>query len=741
MQKKIPATSVRRPPARYAKVPFSVDVALLRELGERLVGKPAVALGELVKNSYDADARSCSIEFGPDSIEIIDDGNGMTTSEFKRFWMRVGTTHKQQDSVSRRFERAVTGSKGVGRLAVQFLAEKIEIWTVSETDRSRALHILVDWTEAMKSESLVQAVASYRLEPLNDQLIGRAHGTRIRLTRLNQQWDEEKVRDLARELWFLQPPDALVDDIDDSFQVTVEGLNEADRRTFDEQMQAALSNWQAVISGSVVNGRRSKRCHIKVEFSDGEIFEETITLPNAALDKANFRVRIFNLAGRQKHLVSVADARKYFKKFGGVHVYDGGFRLPYYGVEQDWLKIEMDHSHRLTLSQLLPDEYQVFRGLQELPTLSRVFGIAKVSTAWEQQKAGPAALRSGEYLKIQVTRDRLVDNDAYQDLVHIVRWAMDYYATRARIRRDRDEEQTIVALDAPPVEYAIGKVRNVLLQHSKSVPRRVFDDLNKEISGLETSTAIKEKVVARERVLLAALATAGMAALGLEHEIGKELVNLRQHVDQLRELATNYDDPAIDQAISALDRWDNRVTATRRIFSPLMSEPDRNTYIKLKAAKVVANVAKDMKPLLRGTTVDVSRIAPDLRLPNGSLPAWHAIFQNVFTNAVNAMLDCADRRIRCRSSHEGGKTRIIVEDTGTGVNVQTADELFRPFVRRQKTTPEREALGLGGSGIGLTIVRMIASSLDCTVCFIEPAHPFTTAFALEWRDKKESNFD
>lgn len=35
---------------------FTVDAVLLKELGERLVGKPHIALAELVKNAYDADA-------------------------------------------------------------------------------------------------------------------------------------------------------------------------------------------------------------------------------------------------------------------------------------------------------------------------------------------------------------------------------------------------------------------------------------------------------------------------------------------------------------------------------------------------------------------------------------------------------------------------------------------------------------------------------------------------------------
>ena len=48
-------------PPGAAKIPFTVDSALLSELGERLVGQPQIALAELVKNSYDADATKVKI--------------------------------------------------------------------------------------------------------------------------------------------------------------------------------------------------------------------------------------------------------------------------------------------------------------------------------------------------------------------------------------------------------------------------------------------------------------------------------------------------------------------------------------------------------------------------------------------------------------------------------------------------------------------------------------------------------
>jgi hypothetical protein len=53
---------------------FSVDSSLLEELGERLVAAPEVALTELIKNSYDADANQCTLILKEISIAIEDRG-------------------------------------------------------------------------------------------------------------------------------------------------------------------------------------------------------------------------------------------------------------------------------------------------------------------------------------------------------------------------------------------------------------------------------------------------------------------------------------------------------------------------------------------------------------------------------------------------------------------------------------------------------------------------------------------
>jgi HSP90 family molecular chaperone len=84
---------------------FSVDSALLRELGEKLVETVHLALSELVKNAYDADATEVEVIFetsesGVERIKIIDNGTGMNFDSVKNYWMRIATTNKEKQDVS-----------------------------------------------------------------------------------------------------------------------------------------------------------------------------------------------------------------------------------------------------------------------------------------------------------------------------------------------------------------------------------------------------------------------------------------------------------------------------------------------------------------------------------------------------------------------------------------------------------------------------------------------------------------
>ena len=195
-------------------ISFSVDSELLRELGERLVGRQYIALAELVKNSFDADATRVEIRIRDDSIEVLDNGHGMTADDFASRWMRVGSTHKVHEMTSPVLKRKLTGSKGVGRLAVQFLASELELTSVPNGERvpegssDQELFAKVDWDTAVQARELTQATAEYELrEPSNVAFpLKGTHGTTVTLKRLKHEWSPEEFQSLAREIWFLQPP-------------------------------------------------------------------------------------------------------------------------------------------------------------------------------------------------------------------------------------------------------------------------------------------------------------------------------------------------------------------------------------------------------------------------------------------------------------------------------------------------------------------------------------------------------
>jgi signal transduction histidine kinase len=716
---------------------FTVDAALLRELGERLVGKPHIALAELVKNSYDADATEVTIRFNKGTISVIDNGDGMSPREFKNFWLRIGTTHKQKNFKTQR-NRQVTGSKGVGRLSVQFLGDRVEIVSRSKL-ADREFSASVDWTGARQAGDLVEAGAEIRIAQNKTLIDSRyEHGTVVTISSLKKVWYESDLQDLAKELWFLKPPPDLLEsqnayEIPDVFDVTLDGVTEGAQGAFTDQMNQALENWIAVIEGKLESGREGGVNEVKVTFRDGDVHPATYRTVSRSLDKARFKIYIFKLSGKQTGGIQVGAAREYFKKFGGVHIYDNSFRLPFYGGdEQDWLQLEIAHSHRLNRSYLLPASLQVQSGLNDLPTNSRIFGIVHISTSHERIAAGSDEIDKGRYLNVQVTRDRLIDNDAFEELQHSVRWAMDFYAMRSYERRQRAIASN--RLEMPDTEEKVSVIRQELFQISLKAPPELaqkIDAVSSQFEELEALEAQRSSAFEEERVLLAALATTGMAAIAMEHEMHKELTILNDIRRRLNEGGSVLSEPLF---LQTLNSWAERTANARKLFSPLMHESDREKRNSYSGKKLIAKIVDNSEVLLRGVRI-INAVPDDIRLPSATLAAWNAVFQNVLINAVNAMLEVEQRSIRCSGETGGFGSAIYVSDTGAGVRVKDSDDLFKPFIRRLEIPEERKALGMGGMGIGLTIVKMVADSVGCSVRFVTPHAGYKTTFKIEWSNQ------
>ena len=114
------------------KYEMSVDLNVLDHLGIKLYSNVAAVLAEAVANAWDADAENVHIDFSRDvdSIEIRDDGIGMTVEDMNDEYLRVGYARREEDE---RYGdktakgRQVVDRKGLGKLSLFSIARIIEI--------------------------------------------------------------------------------------------------------------------------------------------------------------------------------------------------------------------------------------------------------------------------------------------------------------------------------------------------------------------------------------------------------------------------------------------------------------------------------------------------------------------------------------------------------------------------------------------------------------------------------------
>jgi signal transduction histidine kinase len=748
---------------------FTVDARLLRELGERLVGQPHIALAELIKNAFDADARLVEIRFDEDRIIISDDGHGMSESDFSDRWMRIGTGRKETDGYSPELRRAMTGSKGVGRLAAQLLASHLELQTVGLKDptlkgrarrkgskpgeRHPPVKADVDWGEALVTVQDSQTKQKERdLQTVPVQVLvgggepifaaGAPHGTTITLSGLTSRWTPARFRALAEELWALQPPFDIGSDDESAFRISLESPHANVVSDFDRQMRAILDIWTARVTGTLLPlgtpskaatkgrfnllrdipsdasydrgeedprelfgpqaplGALAKLLDITVEIRGQDRRHVLIEVPNCALEQVSFEIRLFNLRNRQPKNIRVEDARKYLNRYGGVHIHDGGFRLPYYGPDQDWLHIEQDHAHRLSASRLLPRAFQAKNGLRDLPTNSRLYGSVNISTSIEASAARHRNDRPEDALALQVTRDRLVANIAFHQLRVLVRVALDLYAMEfARSRTSKPKKRTRPRRPSRGLRDLESIVEGVRGDLPTATYRTLHDGVR---AAIDDATELEAETQAHLS-LLGALATAGITTLAYEHEMQKLLIALTDVAEQLAAAATQLSGEVADTVTLAAEETHSvilRAERLRQVFSPLSDEESRTQHDRFPARRLVRDVADQLNLLARGAVIDSTKVPSTLKLPPGSYPAWSAVVQNILVNAFNAMVDADEKRVDVDGGTEANHSWLRFQDTGVGVDVGSSERLFEPFVRSLPASKERAALGLGPTRSG-----------------------------------------
>lgn len=163
------------------KSPFEPYARLMNIIGDQLITDKKVAVIEIIKNSYDADAENVSVRFfnlknfgstylteqERPYIEIEDDGDGMPLTIIKEVWLRPATPYKLDKKKQKlnftAKKRVIQGEKGIGRFAIHKLGEKIEVYT--KIVDANEIKLELDFTEfnPEKADLFNQEPSSYKL--------------------------------------------------------------------------------------------------------------------------------------------------------------------------------------------------------------------------------------------------------------------------------------------------------------------------------------------------------------------------------------------------------------------------------------------------------------------------------------------------------------------------------------------------------------------------------------------------
>ena len=199
---------------------------LLRTLGSDLISSDKVALIELVKNSYDADASVVLIRFqgplkeGGGGVGVYDDGHGMNAETLQNSWLDIATDTKKRSPKSDGGRR-VLGEKGIGRLAAARLGH--EMLLVTRMEGSDEVTLRIDWREFDRDDAYLDEIkidwhsgdpdgfsdsgtVTAAFSELGIESWHPGRGTMVKIDKLSRTWERDDLLELRTALTRLIRP-------------------------------------------------------------------------------------------------------------------------------------------------------------------------------------------------------------------------------------------------------------------------------------------------------------------------------------------------------------------------------------------------------------------------------------------------------------------------------------------------------------------------------------------------------
>lgn len=306
------------------KLHFKVSSGLKNIIGKDLITNELVAIFELVKNGYDADATEINLIINSyeNYIIIQDNGKGMNRDDIENKWLFVAHSEKKDS------DKVYAGSKGIGRFSCDRLGTKLKLISHKDDEVSK---LQIDWGEFEK-DSLIKFeeldVTYTSLDVVEDSFIQKS-GTILYISNLRDTWDLNRVNKVIEALQRLVNP--FVDDgkikINVKYISSSSGIAELDEYIRND-IASVLDKKTIYIECYI------KEKEISISLYDKEKIIYSFKIENNTILK-DIYFKIFYMSFAAKYnFTKIMKIRP--KDYGSIFLYKNNFRIfPYGEVDFD----------------------------------------------------------------------------------------------------------------------------------------------------------------------------------------------------------------------------------------------------------------------------------------------------------------------------------------------------------------------------------------------------------------------
>lgn len=649
---------------------FSVKPRLLTLLGDQLIRDANLAVFELVKNAYDADATKCLVRLerpdDPATARIIvrDNGCGMDENVLRNVWMVIATDyraeqrrHNQRTEI---FHRFPLGEKGLGRLSIHKLGRFIRL--ITRMKGGKELVMEFDWDKLESAQDL--NTASIKLQHRNPVTFpGKKHGTRLEVTRLRESWTRGELRNLHRAVNSLCSPFEGPTDFKVRFSAPdredwLKGLFSAKN-----VYACALYHVRGWFEGGSAqftyeffppNGvkdrltPRETQCAHNLERRDGRK-SYPIDLSCHEIGKVEFD---FWLYDRDMSVLKaildgdVSGLKKYLDENGGIRIYRDGIRVYDFGEPgNDWLNLDI---RRVNTPTARTSNNQI---------LGALILHATQSTA----------------LREKSNREGFIQNNAYEDFKQAVISVL----TNVEAEKTKDQKRVREAVGKGTGQKLFIKLTEL---RDTLEAKGVLKDVEEKLKDVE-----KEMEIYQGQLLHAAVP-------GLS--IGIMLHGAEKILDELREaVRKNAEKDKIKGLVDRLYRAMRPVT--NLLKNPHVVKTSAHILLKEAIFSTELRLKRHGIKLVSGLDDGCADFNVE-----GSKQMLIASITNLVDNAIHWLESKNPPQkllyLGTTMNIEGGPA-IVVADNGPGFGNDDPDDLIAPFFSRRN----------GGMGLGLYIVTEV----------------------------------